>query len=256
MSPPTSRLRDKSASPCATQLQTLPEQASSCVQSESSSQILLASGPAFSQRLSSGSTLPISRPLTRHVGAGSPQPTCTSTGSSFVVASPLSALPRRPCAETAAASRANDPSPLGDSSASLPALVSPTPPRSWKVSEWKKLPKVTGSILSWYCMPTGQLRPGHGSPTNCTIPSACGSFDSSPTSTCALPVTAQVVRRPKISALSGELARHTGWSPGALVAEARPWTGSKLAQSLATSTGSSVHVLRALLADLSGAEQL
>src|SRR5499425_1785763 len=255
MSPLTSRLSDKSASPCARQLQTLPEQASSWAQSESSSQILLASGPAFSQRLSSGSTLPISRPLTRHVGAGSPQPTLTSTGSSLVVASPLSWLPRRPCAETPAASRANDPSPLGDNSASSPALVSPTPPRSWKVSEWKKLPKVTGSILSWYCMPTRQLSPGHGFPMNCTIPSACGSFASSPTSTWALPVTAQVVRRPKISALSGELARHTGWSPGALVAEVRPWTGSKFAQSLATSTGSSVHAMSQLLAHLSESEK-
>src|SRR5215470_2874552 len=226
MSPLTSRLRDKSASPCARQLQSLPEQASSWAQSESSSQILLASGPAFSQRLSSGSTLPISRPVTRHVGAGSPQPTLTSTGSSLVVASPLSWLPRRPCAETPAASRANDPSPLGDSSASSPALVSPTPPRSWKVSEWKKLPKVTGSILSWYCMPTRQLSPGHGFPTNCTIPSACGSFASSPT------------------------------SPWALVAEVRPWTGSKLAQSLATSTGSSVHAMSQLLAHLSESEKV
>src|SRR5215470_8936261 len=243
MSPLTSRLSDRSASPCAKQLQTLSEQASSCRQSESSSQGLLASGPAFSQNLSSGSTLPISRPLMRHVGAGSPQPTFTSTGSSLVAASPLSWLPRRPCAETAAASRANDPSPLGDKSASLPALVSPTPPRSRNVSEWKKLPKVTGSMFSWYCMPTRQLPPGHGSPTNCTIPSACGSFASSPTSTCALPVTAQVVRRPKTSALRGELARHTGWSPGALVAEVRPCTGSKLAQSWATSTGSSVHAI-------------
>src|SRR4030095_3561392 len=171
------------------------------------------------------------------------QPTFTSTGSSLVVASPFSSLPRRPCAETAAASRANAPSPVGDSSASSPALVSPTPPRSWNVSEWKKLPKVTGSIASWYSMPTAQLSPGHGSPTNCTIPSACGSFDSSPTATCALPVTAHDVRRPKTAALSGEGARHTGGSPGALVADVRPWTGSKFAQSLATSTGSSVHAV-------------
>ena len=73
------------------------------------------------------------------------------------------------------------------------------------------------------------------------MPSACGFFDSSPTSTCAVPSTAQVVRRPKTSALSGELARQTGWSPSALVAVVRPWTGSKFAQSLATSTFSSVH---------------
>src|SRR5215472_702217 len=256
MSPLTSRLSDKSASPCARQLHTLPEQASSCLQSESSSQILLASGPAFSQRLSSGSTLPISRPLTRQVGAGWSQPTLTSTGSSLLVANPLSWLPRRPCAETAAASRANDPSPLGDSSASLPALVSPTPPRSWKVSEWKKLPKVTGSIVSWYCMPTAQLSPGHGLPTNCTMPSACGSLESSPTATCALPLTAQLVRRPKTSALRGELARHTGWSPGALVAEVKPWTGSKLAQSWAVSTSSSVHAMSQLLAHLRESEKL
>src|SRR5262249_41675045 len=146
-------------------------------------------------------------------------------------------------AETAAALRANDPSPLGDSSASLPALVSPTPPRSWKVSEWKKLPKVTGSIDSWYCMATGHLWPGHGSPMKWVMPSACGPLESWPTATWAVPLTAQVVRRPKTSALSGELARHTGWSPGALVAEVRPWTGSKLAQSLAVSTGSSVHAI-------------
>src|SRR5262249_30644871 len=152
--------------------------------------------------------------------------------------------------------RANDPSPFGDSSASLPALVSPRPPRSSKVSEWKKLPKVTGAMFSWYCMPTVQLWPGHGVPTNCTMPSACGSLDSSPTSTCALPVTAQVVRRPKTSALSGELARHTGWSPGALVAEVRPCTGSKLAQSLAVSTCSSVHVMPQLLAHLSESEKV
>src|SRR5262245_4241456 len=251
MSPVTSRLRDKSASPCATQLQTLPEQASSWVQSLSSSQILLASGPAFSQRLSSGSTLPISRPWTRQVSAGSPQPTLTSTGSSLVEASPFSSLPRRPCAETAAASRANAPSPVGDSSASSPALVSPTPPRSWNVSEWKKLPKVTGSIVSWYSMPTGQLSPGHGSPTNCTIPSACGSFESSPTATCALPATAHDVRRPKTAALRGEVARHTGGSPGAFVADVRPWTGSKFPQSLWMFTGSSVHVASHLLAHLS-----
>src|SRR5215470_2591249 len=256
MSPLTSRLSDRSASPCAKQLQTLSEQASSCRQSESSSQILLASGPAFSQRLSSGSTLPISRPLTWHVGAGWPQPTLTSTGSSLVVASPLSWPPRRPCAETAAASRAKKPTPLVDSSASLPGLVSPTPPRSSNVSEWKKLPKVTGSMFSWYCMPTRQFSPGHGLPTNCTIPSACGSFVSSPTWTCALPLTAQVVRRPKTSALSGELARHTGWSPGALVAEVRPWTGSKFAQSLAMSTCSSVHVVLQLWAHLSVAPKL
>src|SRR5262250_1458297 len=256
MSPLTSRLSDKSASPCARQLQTLPEQASSWRQSESSSQILLASGPACSQRLSSGSTLPISRPLIRHVGAGWSQPTFTSTGSSLVVASPLSWPPRRPCAETPAASRANDPSPLGESSASLPALVSPTPPRSRNVSEWKKLPKVTGSMFSWYCMPTRQLPPGHGSPTNCTIPSACGSFESSLTWTCAVPVTSHVVRRPKTSALRGELARHTGGSPGALVAEVRPWTGSKLAQSLAVSTCSSVHAILQLFAHLSVAPKL
>src|SRR5215813_11849971 len=255
MSPLTSRLRDRSASPCARQLQTLSEQASSWAQSASVWQILLASGPAFSQRLSSGSTLPISRPLTWHVGAGWPQPTCTSTGSSLVAASPLSWLPRRPCAETAAASRANDPSPLGESSASLPALVSPTPPRSLNVSEWKKLPKVTGSMFSWYCMPTRQLPPGHGSPTNCTIPSACGSFESSLTWTCAVPVTSHVVRRPKTSALRGELARHTGGSPGALVAEVRPWMGSKFLQSWATSTCSSVHVASQLFAHLSESEK-
>src|SRR5215470_13182575 len=256
MSPLTSRLSDRSASPCAKQLQTLSEQASSCRQSESSSQILLASGPAFSQRLSSGSTLPISRPLMRHVGAGWSQPTFTSTGSSLVVASPLSSPPRRPCAETAAASRAKEPSPLGDSSASLPAPVSPTPPRSWKVSEWKKLPKVTGSMLSWYCMPTRQLSPGHGLPTNCTIPSACGSRESSPTWTCAVPLTAQLVRRPKTSALRGELARHTGWSPMALVADVKPWTGSKFAQSWAVSTTSSVHAMSQLLAHLRESEKL
>src|SRR5215470_3807512 len=255
MSPLTSRLRDRSASPCATQLQTLSEQASSWAQSASVWQILLASGPAFSQRLSSGSSLPISRPLTWHVGAGWPQPTLTSTGSSLVVASPLSWPPRRPCAETAAASRAKKPVPLVDSSASLPGLVSPTPPRSLNVSEWKKLPKVTGSMFSWYCMPTAQLAPGHGVPANWTIPSACGFFDSSPTSTCAVPVTAQVVRRPKTSALRGEWARHTGWSPGALVAEVRPWIGSKLAHS-SSSTGDSVHAILQLLAHLSESEKV
>src|SRR5262245_58272726 len=105
-------------------------------------------------------------------------------------------------------------------------------------------------------MPTAQLAPGHGSPTNCTMPSACGSFESSPTATCAVPVTAQVVRRPKTSALSGELARHTGWSPGALVAEVRRWTGSKFPQSLWMSTCSSVHVASHLSAHLSESAKL
>src|SRR6516165_1600515 len=111
-------------------------------------------------------------------------------------------------------------------------------------------------MLSWYCMPTGQLCPGHGLPTNCTMPSACGSLESSPTWTCAVPLTAHEVRRPKTSALSGELARHTGWSPGALVAEVRPWTGSKFAQSLAVSTCSSVHVMLQLFAHLRESEKL
>src|SRR5262245_46724653 len=105
-------------------------------------------------------------------------------------------------------------------------------------------------------MPTAQLWPGHGFPTNCTIPSACGFFDSSSSWTCAVPATAHDVRRPKTPALIGEVARHTGWSPGALVAEVRPWTGSKFAQSLATSTCSSLHAILQLSAHLSEAAKL
>src|SRR5262249_39768786 len=180
-------------------------QASLSAHSESSLQMLLA-GP--SQRLSSGSTLPMSVPLTRHDGKLEPKPTLTSTGSSFVVARPRSSLPLRPCAATPAASRANLPSPLANNVVAVE--VSPMPARSWKVSEWKKLPKVTGSMSSLYCMLTAQPPPTQGLPTNCTVPCACGFLDSSPTSTCAVPSTAHVVRWPNTSAASGENAAHTG----------------------------------------------
>src|SRR5262249_12451344 len=90
-----------------------------------------------------------------------------------------------------------------------------------------------------YCIPVAQDCPGQAAPTNCTMPCVCGFLDSSSTAMCAVPSTAQEVRRPNTADESGEFAKHTGSSPGALVAVTFPPTGSKSEQS--GSTGFSTH---------------
>src|SRR5260221_14753556 len=92
-------------------------------------------------------------------------------------------------------------------------------------------------------MPTAQLWPGQGLPTNWTMPAACESSESSPTATWAVPSTAQVLRCPNTSAASGEFAVQIGSSPGTFVAA---W---KLLQS--TAVGAHTPSLSSQVADQS-----